>query len=90
MNCLAALRRWGVVQPLAQLKWQRKWSNGSEHVGLHACMQEGGSEASRALMPLARLASATAPPAPRAPPLCPTNALSNKHFRSDRNFLGPN
>ena len=29
--------------------------------------------------------------APRPPPPpCPTNALSNEHFRSDRNFLGPN
>ena len=24
------------------------------------------------------------------PPPCPTNAVSNKHFRSDRIFLGPN
>ena len=24
------------------------------------------------------------------PPPCPTNALANEHFRSERNVLGPN
>ena len=26
----------------------------------------------------------------RPPPPCPTNTVSNKHFRSDRIFWGPN
>ena len=33
-----------------------------------------------------RCVADTEPP----PPPCPTNALSNEHFRSERIFLGPN